>query len=345
MQTFLAIVILNYNGEKYLQEFLPSILRNSQGHRIIVADNASTDGSVKMLQEIFPTVEVLQLKENYGFAGGYNKALKVIQAKYYLLLNSDVEVIPGWLEPMLALLEGSPEIAACQPKIRSYHQPEYFEYAGAAGGFVDVLGYPFCRGRLFDTLERDEGQYNQAIPVFWATGACMLIRSKVFWEAGGFDPHFFAHMEEIDLCWRIHRSGYKVYVCPESLVYHVGGGTLAKSNPRKSFLNFRNNLWMLYKNSAAPELIWKLPVRLGLDLLAAAQYLVKGQTKIAASVIKAQYEFLTHLPPRKRNFNQNKKIPFYKGSIILDYFIRKKKKFSQLEGSSDRNKTGVKELV
>ena len=326
-----AVVILNYNGEKHLQQFLPSVIKYSQGHRIIVADNASTDRSLVLLREAFPEVEVLELKENYGFAGGYNRALKFIDAKYYLLLNSDVEVTIGWLDPLLQLMESFPEIAACQPKIRAYQQPAYFEYAGGAGGFLDVLGYPFCRGRIFETLEEDKGQYNEIVPVFWASGACMFIRKKTFEEAGGFDASFFAHMEEIDLCWRIHRLGYKVYACPESTVYHLGGGTLAKNNPRKTFLNFRNSLWMLYKNSSTADLFWKLPLRLTLDLVAALQFILKGQQFNAGAVLKAQFAFWANLPERKEKKAKRKNnIPLYKGFILWDYYGKNRNKFSQL---------------
>lgn len=331
MPASLAIVILNYNGARYLSEFLPSVIRFSPGHRVIVADNASTDHSVPMLREEFPEVEIIVLKENFGFAGGYNEALKEVKAKYFLLLNSDVEVTEGWLDPMLGLLESFPDIAACQPKILSYHQQDSFEYAGAAGGYLDILGYPFCRGRIFDTLEKDRGQYNEAIPVFWASGACMLIRSGVFTEAGGFDDHFFAHMEEIDLCWRIHRSGHKVYVCPESVVYHVGGGTLAKDNPRKTFLNFRNSLWMLYKNSSPEELIWKLPARFALDMAAALHFFLKGQLLNSKAVLEAQYAFWKFRPGKTGKLKREKeKAPVYNGVILWDYYGRKKRKFSRL---------------
>lgn len=331
MQGTLAIVILNYNGVKYLRKFLPSVVRYSSGHRIIVADNASDDNSVPMLMEEFPGVEIILLKENYGFAGGYNEALKNLRSTYFVLLNSDVEVTGGWLDPMVGLLENFPEIAACQPKILSWHQPEYFEYAGAAGGYLDTLGYPFCRGRIFDTLEKDHGQYNSAVPVFWASGACMLIRAEVFKQEGGFDRHFFAHMEEIDLCWRIHQSGYKVYACPESVVYHVGGGTLAQGNPRKTFLNFRNSLWMLYKNTSFSGLLWKLPLRFMLDMAAAANYLLKGQPLNAKAVLESQYAFWRFRPanPISKNLKKNK-APFYGGSILLEYFGKGKKEFSKL---------------
>ena len=334
MLTEVAIVILNYNGRDYLRKFLPILLRYSKGYRTIVADNASTDNSVDILQQEFPEVELLQLKENYGYAGGYNKALEQIKAPYYLLLNSDVEVTDGWLDPMVRLLESDPQIAACQPKILSYHQPTHFEYAGAAGGFLDTLAYPFCRGRIFETLEEDRGQYNENIPIFWASGACLLVRADLFHQAGGFDDRFFAHMEEIDLCWRFHSAGYKVYACGQSKVFHVGGGTLPKDNPRKTFLNFRNGLWMLIKNSAPIQLGWKLPMRLLLDWLAVLHFLKKGQTKDGQAVLKAHVELFLHILWRKKKQKSSKKkkgAPFFQGSIIWFYYIRRVSEFRQLK--------------
>lgn len=335
MQSELAIVILNYNGAGFLQQFLPSVIKYSAGHRIIVADNASTDASVAVLKQQFPEVELLQLEENKGYAGGYNDALQQITARYYLLLNSDVEVTENWLPPMLTLMDVRPDIAACQPKILSYHQPTFFEYAGAAGGQLDLLGYPFCRGRIFDTLEEDQGQYNDPAAVFWATGACMMVRSTAFHSLGGFDENFFAHMEEIDLCWRMHLAGHQVYACPQSSVYHVGGGTLPRSNPRKTFLNFRNGLWMLYKNSSRGNLAWKMGARILLDWLAATQFITKGELKNATAVLKAHKHALLYLPKAARQKVQQKRktgksIPLYKGFIIWEYFIRNVRFYSQL---------------
>lgn len=335
MEGKVAIVILNYNGKHFLEQFLPSVIRHSKGQRIVVADNASTDGSVPFLQSHFPEVEVLIMEKNLGFAGGYNAALSQVASEYYLLLNSDVEVTSGWLSPMLQLLEEHPQIAACQPKILSYHQPTHFEYAGAAGGLMDILGYPFCRGRIFDTLEEDRGQYNDPRPVFWATGACMLVRARVFQQTGGFDESFFAHMEEIDLCWRMHRAGYQVYACPQSRVYHVGGGTLPKHNPQKTYLNFRNNLRMLYKNSSGPSLWWKIPCRHLLDWLAAGQFLLKGQRANVLAIGKAQLHFWRYLPVGKRKKvmkckQSSGKIPLFKGSILWDYYIRRVRTYSEL---------------
>lgn len=334
MNSPLAIVILNFNGARFLSQFLPSVVEHSKDYRIVVADNASTDHSLLVLEEQFPEVEVIRLEQNWGFAGGYNKALEQIDTTYYLLLNSDVAVTTGWLAPLLHLLEHNENVAACQPKIRAYHQPAYFEYAGAAGGFLDWLAYPFCRGRIFETLEKDTGQYDIARPVFWATGACMLVRAKVFWEMGGFDEEFFAHMEEIDLCWRMNSSGYEVWACPQSVVYHVGGGTLSKENPRKTYLNFRNGLWMLIKNTQN-KLFIKLPIRVFLDWLAALQFLSKGQRNNAKAVVKSHIDTLksVEILYRKRRKNklfQQTTVPLYKKLIIGEYFFFGRKYFSKL---------------
>lgn len=331
----IAIVILNYNGAGFLTKFLPSVLMYSKDARVIVADNASTDNSLSLLRRDFPEVEVIALEKNWGFAGGYNLALKKISAKYYLLLNSDVQVTLSWLSPMLQLMEKSPNIAACQPKVKAYHQPECFEYAGASGGFLDCMGYPFCRGRLFDTLEKDQGQYDIARPIFWATGASMMVRSDVFWELGGFDDDFFAHMEEIDLCWRMHAAGYQVWVCPQSEVYHVGGGTLSKENSRKTYLNFRNGLWMLIKNMESGLLI-KLPLRIFLDWLAAVQLISKGSYAAANSVVKSHIETAKSVEKLYRKRREIKKFrrykaPLYQKFIVWEYFIKKRKYFSQLK--------------
>jgi GT2 family glycosyltransferase len=335
MQHELAIVILNYNGASFLAKFLPALIRHSAGYRLVVADNASTDNSLALLRADFPEVEILPLDQNWGFAGGYNQALKQIDARYYLLLNSDVEVTAGWIEPLLALLEQNRNVAACQPKIKSYHQPDHFEYAGAAGGYLDWLAYPFCRGRLFDTLEKDQGQYNDARPIFWATGACMLIRSDIYWQLGGFDADFFAHMEEIDLCWRIHGIGKEVWVVPASEVYHVGGGTLAKENPRKTYLNFRNGLWMLIKNSGS-SLAYKLPLRLFLDWAASLQLLLQGKPAAAKAVWQSHVNTLKsvenlHRKRREIKKKQYRKVALYPKLLIIDYFFRRRKFFSQLE--------------
>ena len=254
MSPRVAVVILNYNGEKYLEQFLPAVLQHSaESVEIVVADNASTDHSTGLIRTQFPRVKILSLPTNEGYAGGYNRALKEIAADYFILLNSDVEVTGGWIEPVIEFMEQHRDVAACQPKIKSWSQKEYFEYAGAAGGFIDRFGYPFCRGRMFDTLEKDAGQYDSPTEIFWASGACLFIRSADFHENGGFDKSFFAHMEEIDLCWRMKKKGHRIFVVPASSIYHVGGGTLEKVNPHKTFLNFRNNLRMLKKNMSREE--------------------------------------------------------------------------------------------
>jgi GT2 family glycosyltransferase len=335
MQHSLAVVILNYNGAAFLRKFLPSVLQHSKGYQVVVADNASTDSSVAILQNEFPEVALILLSQNLGFAGGYNEALKQVQANYYLLLNSDVEVAAGWLEPMLTFMAANPAVAACQPKIRAYHQPDFFEYAGASGGFLDWLGYPFCRGRLFDTLEKDHGQYDIARPIFWATGACMLVKAEVFRELGGFDADFFAHMEEIDLCWRMHAAGYEVWVVPQSVVYHVGGGTLAKENPKKTYLNFRNGLWMLIKNSE-DGIFTKVGFRLVLDWVAALQFISKGHFSAGGAVLKSHIDTLKSVEKlhRKRQEIKKKrcyKAPLYEKLLLWEYFLKKRRYFSQLK--------------
>ncbi|HEY3430282.1 MAG TPA: glycosyltransferase family 2 protein [Cyclobacteriaceae bacterium] len=325
-----AVVILNYNGEKLLPQFLPSVITHSENARIIVADNASTDQSLKVLQN-FPSVTVIQLDQNYGFCGGYNRALKQIEAQYYVLLNSDVEVTKGWLDPPISLLNSDASIAAVQPKILAYHQKDHFEYAGAGGGFIDSFGYPFCRGRLFDTCEKDVGQYNDTREVFWATGACFIIRSEIYHTLEGLDEDFFAHMEEIDLCWRIQRAGHRVFYCGSSHVYHLGAGTLQRSSPRKTYLNFRNGLSLLAKHWSTLALWVKLPVRFALDYVAACKFLISGNSADAVAILKAHGDFLS-----QRNANQKKRkilrgrYPFskrniYKGLILWQYFILRRK--------------------
>ncbi|MEQ8425970.1 MAG: glycosyltransferase family 2 protein, partial [Cyclobacteriaceae bacterium] len=274
-----AVVILNYNGEKLLKQFLPSVIQYSGTARIIVADNNSTDRSIEVLQNDFKQVEVIPIPSNLGFCGGYNFALKKIEADFFVLLNSDVEVTPNWLTPMLQLFTDDNSVGAIQPKLLSYHDQEKFEYAGAAGGFIDTFGYPFCRGRMFNVLETDTGQYNDNVQIFWATGACMAIRAKLFHSLGGFDERFFAHMEEIDLCWRLHRAGHKVMYCGDSKVFHVGGATLDKSNPKKTYYNFRNGLMMIIKNLSLSDLVFKLPIRIILDWVAAFTFLLSGKGK------------------------------------------------------------------
>lgn len=326
-----AVVILNFNGEKFLREFLPVVLRYTGNAKIVVADNASTDLSIDVVKQKFPTVELILLSNNYGFCGGYNRALKQVEAEYYVLLNSDVEVTPGWLEPLVTLLDQNPQVAAVQPKILAYNDKSKFEYAGAAGGFIDSLGYPFCRGRVFDETEKDSGQYNDTREVFWATGACLIIRSKIYHELKGLDEDFFAHMEEIDLCWKIQRAGHTVFYCGTSAVYHVGAGTLSKSNPRKTYYNFRNGLSLVYKHWSTGNLIWKLPVRILLDYLAAFKFLLSGKGGDARAVVRAHYHFIKKFGKNRAKRNALKGFPFttnniYPGMIIWDHFIRKKNK-------------------
>ena len=270
-----AIVILNWNGRKMLEQYLPSVLMYSKDEATVyVADNASTDDSIELLEKHFPEVRIIRLDRNWGFAEGYNRALQQVEAEYYVIMNSDIEVTHHWLTPLTEFMDNHPEVAACQPKLLSMSDKERFEYAGAAGGFIDSLGYPFCRGRVFDTVENDNGQYDTRAEVMWATGACMMIRSKDYHAVGGFDGRFFAHCEEIDLCWRLRLQGRKVYCIPDSYVYHVGGGTLPKGNPMKTYLNFRNNLTMLYKNLPAKDLKKVMRWRWFLDYVAAFQTLV-----------------------------------------------------------------------
>lgn len=288
-----AIVILNWNGQRMLRQYLPSVLNySSEEATVWVADNASTDGSMQMLAQEFPAVKTLRLDRNYGFAEGYNRALRQIEAEYYVLLNSDVEVTHHWLTTLLEYMDSHDDVAACQPKLLSMSDKDSFEYAGASGGFIDRYGYPYCRGRVFSTIERDNGQYDYPTDVFWATGACLMIRSADYWNVGGLDGRFFAHCEEIDLCWRLRQRGRRIVCLPESEVYHVGGGTLPKDDPRKTFLNFRNNLTMLYKNLPDGELRHVMRVRFWLDRLAALEMLLLerhwGDFK---AVIKARHDF------------------------------------------------------
>lgn len=288
-----SVVILNWNGMEMLRRFLPSVIACSQDPEveICVADNASTDASCEVVEHEFPSVRLIRLDRNYGFAEGYNRALSQVEAKYVVLLNSDVEVTPGWLNMQVDYMEMHPQVAACQPKILSWHHKDCFEYAGASGGFIDRYGYPFCRGRIFETVEKDCGQYDDPLPVFWATGAALLIRLDLYRKVGGLDSRFFAHMEEIDLCWRLRSRGYTLMCLPFCKVYHVGGATLKKENPRKTFLNFRNNLLMLYKNLSEKELKRVMRVRCILDYVAAAVFLLKGDWGNVRAVIEARREF------------------------------------------------------
>jgi len=267
-----AVVVLNWNGKAWLEKFLPNLVKHSQEATVFVADNASTDDSVDFVKNNFPTVKIIINASNGGYAKGYNYALKKIDAQYFVLINSDIEVTEGWLSPIIYLMDSDKNIAACQPKLLDYKERNSFEYAGASGGFIDNLGYPFCRGRIFDNLEQDKGQYNDAIEVFWATGACLFVRASHFIDIGGLDEDFFAHQEEIDLCWRLKNKGYKIMVQPKSIVFHVGGGTLNSGSPFKTHLNFRNNLFMLFKNLPASSLFTTIPIRLVLDGVAALTF-------------------------------------------------------------------------
>lgn len=327
-----AVVILNWNGKKFLEQFLPSVLKHSADASVFVADNGSTDDSISFLEKRFPQVKILSSLENKGFAGGYNEALKQVQAEYFVLLNSDVEVTEGWINPVIDLMDSDINVAACQPKIKMYADNKMFEYAGAAGGFIDKYGYPFCRGRIFETLEEDKGQYNDNCEVFWATGACMFVRSEAFFEAGGFDEDFFAHMEEIDLCWRMKNLGHKIMYCGSSTVFHVGGGTLQKSNPLKTYLNFRNSLMMLIKNTKGFKLFCVLFVRAVLDDLAQLKFILSGDFKNFIAVQKAQFYVVFNFFKirSKRKVVKENVTGIYNHSIVADYFLRGKKKFSDL---------------
>lgn len=334
-----AVVILNWNGRKFLEQFLPSLMRTTYpAVQFIVADNGSTDDSLDFLSRNYPGVIQLRNGTNEGFAKGYNTALKQVQAPYYVLLNSDVEVTPGWIEPVIQLMEENERIAACQPKVLSWREKTKFEYAGGAGGWMDRYGYAFCRGRIFDVCEEDKGQYDDTVPVFWASGCALFVRSKIFHEHNGFDELFFAHQEEIDLCWRMQLSGYDVYVCPSSVVYHVGGGSLPKGNPRKVYFNYRNSLIMLFKNYTFWERLRKIPFRLVLDGISAAQQLFKGNPGFVVTVLKAHIAFYRWLfSSWDRTCFPAKRVALprgiYKGSIVWEYFIKKKQRFKEIVGT------------
>ncbi|HNV95658.1 MAG TPA: glycosyltransferase family 2 protein [Bacteroidales bacterium] len=333
-----AVVILNWNGKDILAEFLPSVVMHSkvEGTTIYVADNGSTDSSVEYIEKTFPTVKIIKLDKNYGFAGGYNRAIETLTEDYVILLNSDVEVSENWLHPLIEYMDHHNEIAACQPKIRSYRNKKQFEYAGAAGGYIDKYGFPFCRGRFFNVFEEDNGQYDQIEDIFWATGACLFIRTEIYKQVGGLDDDFFAHMEEIDLCWRIWARGYKIVYIPHSTVYHLGGATLNKTNPHKTFLNFRNNLYLLYKNLHI-HYSRRMFVRYILDFVAFIKFILGFEYKNAGAVLRAHRDFLEKRKyfKTKRIENQEKtivkEIPvIYHGSIVFDFFFKGKKYFHQL---------------
>lgn len=330
-----AIVILNWNGRSMLERFLPSVLACSGDHPVYVADNGSTDDSVAFLREHFPQVQLILMDKNYGFAEGYNRALQQVEADYYVLLNSDVECTPGWVEPVVSMMEKDPEVAVAQPKLLMYDSKDTFEYAGGAGGFIDKYGYPFCRGRLFMTMEKDHGQYDDECDIFWATGAAMFVRASVWKALGGLDGDFFAHMEEIDFCWRTHLAGYRVRYCPQSVLYHVGGGTLPKSSPFKTELNFRNNLSMLYKNLPDNRRRRVLTLRLWLDRVAAIKFLLEGHVGEYRAVRKAHRQYRAWKPDleRKRTKNGTRQVPqIYMGLLLPEYYLLGHKFFSSLRG-------------
>ena len=335
-QPKVAIVILNWNGKKYLEQFLPSVSATTYGnYEIIAADNCSSDESVSFLQQTYPFIRIIRLAANYGFAKGYNEALKQVQADYYVLLNSDVEVQANWLQPMVELLEKDKSLAGCQPKMLAQRNKNCFEYAGAAGGWIDKYGYPFAKGRVFDVCEEDHGQYNDESLIFWASGAAMFIRSSVFHEVGGFDEYFFAHQEEIDLCWRIQLAGYKFSSCPRSVIYHLGGGTLPKGNTKKTYLNFRNNHIMLAKNLPWSEKWWKIPFRIFLDAISGCKGLLSGEAGYSLAIFRAHLGFARWIVfkrkysvfPRKRSGELH---GIYHGNLVWTYFVRKKRKFSEI---------------
>ena len=336
-----AVVILNWNGKKYLQEFLPFLFSSSYpGLKVYVADNGSSDDSIQFLEQAYPNVIIIDNKSNYGFAGGYNIALKSVREELIVLLNSDIEVTPHWIEPAITLFESDPNIGAIQPKIMDFKNRKSFEYAGAAGGWIDILGYPFSKGRVFDKLELDNGQYDNSEEIFWASGAAMFIRKSAFLKAGGFDACFFAHQEEIDLCWRMQKAGYKIISCPDSIVYHIGGGTLSKDNPRKIYLNFRNNLIMLWKNLSMGQVLWILPFRFALDAISAWKNLLSGQPAFFTAIMKAHFSFMRWLISERKSgvyFYSNKVEPkgVFKGSVVWQHFVKRKNKFSEIIAKSN----------
>lgn len=337
--TKLAIVILNWNGIDFLKRFVPSVIQHSAGDQteIWIADNGSEDGSAVFLKKEFAGLRILELDCNYGFAGGYNRALSQIEAEYYILLNSDIEVTNGWTGPMLRLLESDQAVAACMPKIMDLNFRDHFEYAGAAGGFIDFLGYPFCRGRIFESIEKDTGQYDDENEVFWASGACLMIRAGDWHAAGGFDESFFAHMEEIDLCWRLKNSGKKIMACPSSVVFHLGGGTLPRYHPKKTFLNFRNSLLMLVRNLPGGKL-YLVPVRLFFDWLSVVKFMTTFSFGNMMAVLKAHLDFFRLLPRcfkiRKKLLSAGRNVNnygIYHRSIVFDFFLAGKRYFTSLK--------------
>lgn len=332
-----AVVILNWNGRNYLKQFLPSVCASTYPNLdIIIGDNASTDDSVLFVRDNYPQVKIIINEQNYGFAGGYNKILSHLDHDYFILLNSDVEVEPNWIQPLINLMESDSKIAAAQPKILSQVNKHSFEYAGAAGGFIDDFGYPFCRGRLFDALELDKGQYNESSEVFWASGAAFFIKRSIWLEMNGLDEDFFAHMEEIDLCWRLKNEGYKIMYCADSQVYHVGGGTLQAESPFKTYLNFRNNLVLLQKNLPAKRAAFIIFIRFWLDFITLIKFLLDGKPKNALAISKAHIFFVKNIfknIPKARKIEKSKfnRIGLFNGSIVWEYFVKKNTTFSSLK--------------
>jgi len=332
-----AVVILNWNGKDLLSHFLPGVLRSSYSNfTVIVGDNASTDDSVAYVQENFPTIRVITNDQNYGFAEGYNRVLEQVEADYFVLLNSDVEVPENWIAPVISAMQADPKIAAAQPKIKWQGDKSRFEYAGAAGGFLDVNGFPFCRGRIFNEIEEDLGQYNDSRDIFWASGAAFFIKRAMWLETKGLDPALFAHMEEIDLCWRLKNLGYRIIYCPEAEVYHVGGGTLDASNPYKVYLNFRNNLMIMQKNLPLGQAISSIIVRFFIDFVALIQFLFKGERKFAAAVSKAHFQFLRNLSQTaakrgKKQISYTLHTGVYPSSVVWAFFVKGHKRFTQLK--------------
>jgi GT2 family glycosyltransferase len=331
-----AVVILNWNGKALLEQFLPGVMKSEYPDlQIIVGDNASTDDSVAFTKANYPDIKVMVNDHNYGFAEGYGKLLEQIEADYYVLLNSDVEVPANWIQPVIDAMQADDEIAAAQPKIKWQKSKTQFEYAGAAGGYLDLHGFPFCRGRLFDTVEEDNNQYNDQKEIFWASGAALFIKSKCWKEAGGLDPDFFAHMEEIDLCWRLKNMGYKIIYCPDAEVYHVGGGTLSSNNPYKTYLNFKNNLVIMQKNLPLSDAYSRIFIRMCIDFVAWLHFLLQGKTQFAWAVNKAHYHFLSSLSKNgakrtKKQIDFLKHAGQYPSSIVWAYFIKKIRYFTQL---------------
>lgn len=338
-----AVVILNWNGKHMMERFLPSVTANTTGDtEVIIADNGSTDDSIPFLRSQYPQLRIVQLDKNYGFAEGYNRALAQIDADCYVLLNDDVEVPPHWVEPVIEQMSQQPDVAIVQPKLLMYDQRDTFEYAGGAGGFIDSFGYPFCRGRMFVTVEKDHGQYDDPCEIFWASGAAMFVRADVWHQLGGLDGDFFAHMEEIDFCWRAKSAGYRVQYCPKSVVYHVGGGTLPKSNPRKTYLNFRNNLSMLYKNLPSGRLGWVLGVRIVLDYVAGFKFLLEKKPQEFKAVREAHRDFYKAHAANKLKRQAAKPHDVscvYQGWLLVQYYLLKKNTFDKLkiQSSSDSN--------